>query len=399
MTGRTSNILTQKFVERVLRGIADNGRHKDGGNLYCLVRGKAASWIFLTTKFGKQEVHTIGSVKKLADLSGSNDIAKRAQTSLKTARDKAAEYRANIAKGMQIKAIPTSDYPTLEQVVQYYCERKKLDRKSLNPYLAYFEPIYKDMGPIFKKEMGIAYRNKLIDDKKAENTIGSYLHVMKAAFTTYQKDHSIEFVHPLAGVSYIKKLEDVNDREPLPHHIIKYVYDNLKDDEFRRLWLQLIVTGARLNEIYGLKSKDFTSDGFIRIEANERRRIKNAASKRIIPNFIKVPKRSREYYWDDMKSVSNISQRFQRLINHKIDKADQGNRKFTTHSLRHSLTDFMRIKGVQQNIEDMYLGHAAKDTSNRVYGSTEGRKTAMKEHLEPIIKEYLATIGIKQHPH
>lgn len=396
MARRSLNQLTQRFVEKVLRGSVEDGRYSDGGNLYCLVRtqGTSASWVFLSTQNGKQNHYTIGSVRKLADTANSNEIGKRAAASLKAAREKAAEYRYNIANDKPIKAIIVDDYPKLDEIAAYYCERKGFPIEKMNPYLMRFRPIYEDMGPIYKKEMGVAYRNQLVKEKKAENTISSYLHVMKAMFTTYISDHSVDIVSPFAGVRHIKKEEAVNDRDVMPHDVIKKVYEDIKDDEYRNMWLSLIVTGARLNEIYGIKSSDLTTDGFLKIEPNEKRRLKNAASKRTIPFFIKLPKRQREYYWNDLASISALSQYFQRHINRHIPKELHGTRRITTHSLRHSLTDFMRLKGVQQNIEDMYLGHAAKDTSNRVYGSAGGRKDAMQEVLKPVIHDYIKIIGI-----
>jgi len=390
-----ANQITKNWVEKVLRGLVPDGRYPDGQNLYCLVRGNAASWIFLRTHRGKQTVYSIGSVAKLADTANSLEVGKRATASLQQARLKAAEFRANIANGKPAKTIIKTGYPTLDDIVKYWCEFKKVDIKSTNSFVAPFEKIYKEYGPTYTKDMGVAFRDSLVKAGKADNTISTYIRQVKGMFSVYISDHSAEFTNPLDGVIFHKKADALGNRDPLSHDIIKKVYDALEGD-YKKLWLTLTVTGARLNEIYGIKSKDI-SDGFLTIEKNDRRTIKNAASKRTIPLFIKLPKRSREYYWDDMASVSALSQAFQRQINKHIPKELRGKRQMTCHSLRHSLTDYLRYNDVQQRIEDKYLGHSAKDTSNRVYGSAEGIKQAMRQQLQPpVIAQYLKDIGIDE---
>ncbi|WP_394224872.1 integrase family protein [Paracoccus marcusii] len=392
MGKRQSNLLGQKFIEKVLRGQAPDGRHADGGNLYCIVRGNSASWVFRRTVRNKHEQHTIASVRKLADLAVSNDVGKRASASLQNARLIAAEYRANIAKGKPVKAIITNDYPTLDEILAYYCKVKKIDVKDTNSHVAPFLSVYKDHGRIFSKAMGVAYRDKLINEKKAWNTVNNYMGMIKVMFKAYIADHSTDIVNPMTGVNLPKTDDAIGDRNPMPHDVIKKVYDSLEGD-YKRLWIGLVVTGARFNEIKGIKSKDL-ADGFVNIEANDRRRLKNKASKRIIPFMPKYPKKRTEYYFDEMTSVSAVSQVFQRKINKHISKELVGARKITSHSLRHSLTDWFRLKGVQQNIEDLFLGHAAKDVSNRVYGSVDGRKAALEQHLVPVLTEYLKKLGI-----
>lgn len=378
-----------------MRGEELDGRYGDGGNLYCNVRGEgaAASWIFLRTMRGKKTVYTIGSVRALADLAGSTSPVKRAAASLTEARRVAAEYRLNIANNKPPQAVIKADYPSLDDIVEYWIKQKGTNRKAMNSFLNPFEKIFKEYGPVFSKDMGVAFRNSLQSSGKADNTVDNYMRQVKGMFALYIEDHSIDIVNPMAGVKFKMNEESINNRHPLPHDVIKKVYDSLGGDA-KKMWLVLAVTGARLNEVYGLRGKDVTKDGFIIIEKNERRRLKNAASARKIPIFIKMDIRGRKDYWDDFKTISNLSQVFQRQINKHIPKEARGSRKFTTHSLRHTITDFMRYKGVSQNIEDFYLGHAADNISNTTYGSAQGRIDAMIEHLKPVIASYLEKLEI-----
>ena len=57
--------------------------------------------------------------------------------------------------------------------------------------------------------------------------------------------------------------------------------------------------------------------------------------------------------------------------------------KITTHSLRHRMTDLLRLGHVPKDTEDAILGHASRDISSQYYG---GEVAALKLAAEAIDK-------------
>ncbi|WP_415886002.1 tyrosine-type recombinase/integrase [Neptuniibacter sp. QD37_6] len=157
-------------------------------------------------------------------------------------------------------------------------------------------------------------------------------------------------------------------------------------------WVPLIglYTGARISEICQLKLDEVSpKDGipaFHIIADEEGRRLKNAASRRIIPIHQQLIDYGLLGYVNQMKAKGETmlfpelegyaseswgnepSKWFGNLKKRIITK--DANRK-TFHSFRHGMTDKLRLQQVQSHIISQLLGHEQESTTHSTYGSEQ----------------------------
>lgn len=386
MAKRVLNQLTPKFVERALKGLGPDGRHTDGGNLYLLVRGSACSWIFLSAGRGKQKQFAIGSAHKLADMSGQADPAKRALYSLTEARIIAAKMRENLVRGLPIAGETKQKAIEWQHIKDYYLKVKKVDVKKIQKYCTAFEEIISQYNVDgFTRDMAIETRDKLLKDI-SPNTVKTYIKMLSAIFELYINDNQSNIKNPFAKLTVEAKEAEIDRRDPMPIDVIQSVRKLMSGDDLLIFDL-LTLTGARIGEIVGIKSSDIQG-GYIRIEGNEKRAIKNTSSKRVIPAPIALPERDAEYYFAD--DVGVVTWRFAQKIRQVTT-----NTKITTHSLRHSLTNVIRDAGIDHVLENFLLGHATNSVAAKSYGSFDARAGAVMKNVMPAVKAYADKIGIE----
>lgn len=383
---RMLNKLTPKFVAKAMTGQGANGRFSDGGHLFLVVKGGACSWVFLHLVEGKQRQIAIGSAYKLADGSGVTDPLKRANHSLTEARNKAAEMRLKLVRGEPLTGVKQEREAaklTWDVIHEYYLQTKRIDSKKVAKYVEPWKNIIgTSTSAAFDRNKAITYRETLLETIQP-NTVRSYVKMMSAIYQHYINEKQANFKNPFNKLGVDKSEETITLRKPMPIDLIKSVRDMLDGDDLI-IWDLLATTGARVGEIVGIKSTDI-SNGFISIDSNEKRSIKNTSSRRIIPVFIQLPERKEEFYFAD--TVNAVTWRFANRIR-KLTT----DRKITTHSLRHAVTDVLREAGIDPIYEDFFLGHHSKTVASKDYGSIESRSRILKERIEPVMAEFYKRI-------
>lgn len=405
MNKRAFQSLTAKTVEKALRGTLPDGRHIDGQGLSLLVRnnGGAASWVFVhnPARPAKQRQFTVGSLRGLAKDSGADDAYGQAAHSLKQARLLAAQLRDGIAKGLapaSVKSIvqpakieAKAKGPTWDVIKTYYIKQKSIDEKTITKFVKPWEALIerrKVGAGDYTRDLALAYRDSLAS-KLAPVTLRSYVNMLGAMFQFYIDDKQPEgMTNPFRRLKVEIKEQDVDRRDPMPVEIIKAVRAKLTEPDDILLWDILTVTGCRIGEIAGMKSSDVLDGGFVQIEHNDKRSIKNASSKRVIPVPMVIQKRDTEYYFAG--AVNNFTYRFAMVI-----RSVTSDPKITTHSLRHAVTDVLRTGGVETIFEDFYLGHAPSSVAAKTYGSYQSRAKILKDKVLPVLEAYAKSMNIR----
>ncbi|MDB5659534.1 MAG: hypothetical protein JWS10_2149 [Cypionkella sp.] len=392
-TRRNFHALKAKDVEKAMKGQLPDGRHGDGQGLSLQVRnnGGAASFVFVTNPPlpAKQRQYSIGSVMVLARGCGDPDVYTQAAYALKMARAAAAKMRENIANGMparKAKAVART-VVTLQNIVDYYCEQKSVPYSKIQKYVEPYRAIVKaNVDGVFNRDMSLQYRDKLLKTLKPV-TVKTNLKMLSAMFSLYIIDKESDMRNPFLKVSVQDAESEMGRRDPMPIETIKAVRANLKGD-YQTIWNLLTLSGARLGEIVGIKSADVLDNGFLRIESNDKRTLKNASSRRIIPTLIDLPKRESEYYFE--QTVNAATAQLSKVI-----RTVTPDTKITTHSLRHSVTDKLREGNVQTEQQDMYLGHAPNSIAAKTYGGLESRAKVLAQNINPVMKAYASVCGIE----
>lgn len=167
-------------------------------------------------------------------------------------------------------------------------------------------------------------------------------------------------------------------REPLPESVIRATRARLNGD-LRLIWRLLAGTGCRVSEIAGLRGEDVRlGDEFphIKVAWHEGRRVKTASSIRAVPLIGDAFEAAKEA----LSAAQGATYLFPQYVHARGGDAVSGAlmkhlRKETTdkrhvvHSLRHNLTDALRLAGVSKTDEDAIIGHAAPDVAVAHYGS------------------------------
>ena len=388
---RAYQALTAKDVERVLKGKKPNGRYLDGQGLSIVVRndGGAASWVLTNNppRPAKQKQYAVGSVVALGSASGSEDSYAQAAASLREARIIASRMRERIAQGLPAKEAKTvqSAAVTFQDILDYYCEQKKIDQSKIEKYAAPYRKIVANhVDGVFTRDMSLKYREAVLKTMKP-STAKTNIKMLAAIFNLYIVDNEADFKNPFQKINVEDTVSDISKRDPMPPEIIKAVRDKLTGDDVT-IWNMLVLSGARIGEIVGIRSADVL-DGFLKIEPNAKRDLKNASSKRVIPMLLKLPARDSEFYFAN--TVNAITVRLA-LVIRKVT-ADT---KITTHSLRHAVTDTLREGGIDSIFEDFFLGHAPNSVAASSYGSLESRAKIMAAKINPVMKAYAKRVGI-----
>lgn len=154
-----------------------------------------------------------------------------------------------------------------------------------------------------------------------------------------------------------------------------------------RYWLPLLAlfTGARLNELAGLRASDFDEEegvSFFHVRPSEERRLKTAASKRIVPvhavlidlGFLEVIEQVRasggDRIFPDLKPGprGHLSHTPSKFFGRLIDRVLGEDANVVFHSFRHTFITAMRAAGVAKELRTALVGHEDGDTHDS-YGS------------------------------
>lgn len=193
-------------------------------------------------------------------------------------------------------------------------------------------------------------------------------------------------VNPFEGLQVTgekggKAIAEEDKRDPLPSPVIEAMRHRLKDEQ-GLIWRLLAGTGCRLAEVVGLRVEDVSLSGavpFIRVTWHEGRRLKTAASLRVVPVVGDALEAAKEALQLPRKG-NMVFERYARprgadaasaiLMRHLREETK--NARHVVHSLRHNMKDALRLAGVEKPIQDLVLGHASDSVGER-YGGEAAR--------------------------
>jgi integrase len=142
----------------------------------------------------------------------------------------------------------------------------------------------------------------------------------------------------------------------------------LKDETptaYRWLWLIGFYTGARIDEIAGLRREDVRKvDGVLcfDIRPHEGRRLKNAASRRVVPVH---PALIEAGFAVDLLPFKSSGHYYSKQINPWMRKETSiADRRLTFHSTRHTFKDRLRAARVPEPIQRALMGHGKEDVAD-----------------------------------
>ncbi|MBT9247777.1 integrase family protein [Gemmobacter fulvus] len=410
--------LSAKDVADAMSGKLETGRLSDGGGLYLRVRtGGSCQWAFVSGKGSeKRSEVSLGAVATLADLSGSLDPQKRARRSLEEARQKAAGLRQKLAQGQLPAALvkrgrAEAKVPNLRDVMDKYItlngleEGSKAKIEAERVYKSFYNNVLEwtksDKLNKISRHNADAWATERLEQVSRASVMRE-ITVWKAAFNKWIKAKDSNMKNPFDNLELPKKKSfesEIDKRSPMEKDMINKLIDNMSDNERLRelkdLFVVLTYTGARVSEITGLRVVDVNLNddvSFISIIPHAGRRLKTEESKRSIPIFEPIrdiferrTKTNNEYIFESYaRSEVKASQAIMRQIR-KVTK----DKKIVAHSLRHAMSDYLRINGVTKDAEDLMLGHKVDSIAMRSYGSAKGRVEFLNKSLSGVIDHYL----------
>ena len=195
--------------------------------------------------------------------------------------------------------------------------------------------------------------------------------------------------NPATGLQIAEKQRADQERSVYSLDDIKNIVANLPSavDAPERYWIPLIglYSGLRLNEICQLHIEDVISiDGHWCFDINDAgdKRLKNAASARVIPVHPKLIDLGLIRYYEALK-VANQPRLWMNLslihmhgyTNSIVKWYQRFNRQYVTgdpkkvfHSMRHTVADMMKQKGVSEAVIAEIIGHAHASITSGRYG-------------------------------
>jgi len=273
---------------------------------------------------------------------------------------------------------------------------------------------FKDM-----KILDIVTKNKTLATPKptlTRNTIRRYLASL-SGFCKWLKTNDYLDANPVADM-LPKKNGPANERDTFTDEALTTLFHSplftsCKGTEWRdldkpgnvavrdhRFWIPLIMTfsGARPAEVAQLHAGDVRQVGDVWImdinDEDENKRTKNQNSKRVVPihpelvriGFIKHCQRmadaGKKQVFPEVKipKEGQIAAQFSREFNRYLtDIGVKTSRKIVTYSLRHTVTDQLRLAGFMDNEIETIVGHEKRTQTSR-YGKT--REGTLKLRVE-----------------
>ena len=232
---------------------------------------------------------------------------------------------------------------------------------------------------------------------RSPSTVNRMLRPVTAMFNLAIREFEVEgYTNPFLKLN-IKDAEKAKDkRVSLPDHVVEAMTDKLSGlpkKDLILIWQIAVHTGCRIGEVAGAKKEDVCLKHeipYLFIRPNEMRGVKNQSSIRRVPlrgaaleaarKALSFGGKSNGLFLRYYKSRGNDGAS-QILMKHL--RTITSNPKHVIHSLRHRMTDQLRMAYVPKDTEDAILGHASKDISSQVYG---GEKAALKLAAEAIDK-------------
>jgi integrase len=243
----------------------------------------------------------------------------------------------------------------------------------------------------YKKNPGMSLKAALASSTEAGISIKSVnKHVARiGSLLKYCQEQGMIPSNPASGLQLSEKQRADLERSVYSHDDIKSIVANLPIDADgpERYWIPLIglYSGLRLNEICQLHTDDVvTIDGCWCFDINNSgdKRLKNAASSRVIPVHPRLIECGLIRYYEEVKAAKqprlwmNLALIHLHGYTNSIGKWYQRyNREYVTedpkkvfHSMRHTVADILKQKGVSEAVIAEILGHAHKSITSGRYG-------------------------------
>lgn len=210
---------------------------------------------------------------------------------------------------------------------------------------------------------------------------------LKLTIKNYDLERKAKNIFQAMNVPGLDDESEAEKRDPLPPAVIAAITNRLLSQKERKnsalptlrlLWRILVGTGCRVSEVAGLRLADIQLEGttpHIRVRWNEDRRVKTKTSIRSVPlcgdafAAVKVavvaagkgPALFPRY--GSPSGGTNASAALMKHIN-----AVTADPKHVAHSLRHNMTDWLRLSEAPDRATKLILGHSLGGVGDRVYG-------------------------------
>ena len=280
------------------------------------------------------------------------------------------------ASKLLVKPQGQSELPLMSEILEQYLATKGRGKADL-----FFVNAKRNVGYVFSsigdqnidlysKTDAVSFRDWLIDKGLQSSSIHRVFSSVRAIINFSINEFGYSFSNPFAGV-YIAPDEEKEKRRSLKPHELRAASIACKeeDDELRYLFALLVNTGMRLAEATGLHTSDLFLDEqfpYLKVEANNARRLKTSNSKRIIPltgislwAAIRVKAQHQEYcfprYTTDGKCNSNsASAALGKWLKNQCEPGA------TIHGIRHAFRDRLRAIDAPVDLIDQLGGWSSK---------------------------------------
>ena len=284
-------------------------------------------------------------------------------------------------------------------------------------------PIYRDKDFHELVEMNVK-------DKISDTTVNKHLTHL-SSFLDWTKRHGYSNLNPFDGIKLKRKTNQRDERDKFTDKEIKTLFSKnnyihfteVELKKFAYYWCPLIsiFSGMRLNEICALYL-----DNIRGVQGNHRnkrwcfdiveepnrpdKKLKNKSSRRILPIHETLIELG---FLDFVELIKKLEPKHKRLFEHLpygegsygrnvskfwnqryLPKLGLKTNKKNFHSLRHSVADHLKQKGVEPHFINELLGHSQGDISSDRYGSAYNPDILFNKCVSKIFYETSHTRGI-----
>lgn len=282
---------------------------------------------------------------------------------------------------------------TLESLIPHWERLKKPNAKTVHSAMRAVAEFKDPDVRAVTRRMVIAYRDRLLEEGKAVNTINTRLSFIRILLGIAKDRGLIEVNHAEATqVTPDKRAVEARiPYTPEQAEAVLSVTEQYRDTHPARYWLPRLAkwTGGRLNELHQLRRNDLQErDGIRGIlitdegehEPGAPMKLKNTDSRRWVPLHAEL---SELWPWAQAQSEGPLfpakpnkfgivsdafSKWYGRLLRNTLRITDK---RVVFHSWRHLFADKCRAAGVSQDVRMALMGHAEGGAAG-MYGAGEG---------------------------
>jgi len=288
------------------------------------------------------------------------------------------------------KAVPAVN---LESLVPHWEKLKKPNAKTVHSAMRAVAEFKDPDVRAVTRRMVIEYRDRLLNEGKAVNTINTRLSFIRILLGI-AKDRGLVDVNHAEGTQVAPDKRAVEARIPYTPEQVEAVLsatEQYKDSHPARYWLPRLAkwTGGRLNELHQLRRSDAQArdgiPGILITDAGDHApgipmKLKNAGSRRWIPLH---PELSAFWTWAQTQpegplfpakpnKFGIVSDAFSKWYGRLLREAAKiKDKRVTFHSWRHGFADKCRAAAVSQEVRMSLMGHAESGAAG-TYGAGEG---------------------------